>query len=348
MIRTLFISVLASLAATAAAAVEEVKPPKPLFADEAPLEITLKADFSDLLRKMEDEPTPYDGELSLDGEDSLAVTLTARGHFRRQKENCRFPPLRLRFPDKPGEGSVFHKQKKLKLVVHCRDRDAYGQLVLLEHTVYKLMNVLSPASFRVRLATISYVDSADGKEIAKRPAFLIEDVDDVAKRLGRKEVEFKQINVGQLSAADAAMVGVFHYMVGNLDWSVLAGRDGDDCCHNGKLIGASAEAVSDLIPLPYDFDHAGLVNAPYATPPEGLGVNSVRSRRYRGFCALNDDARAAIGVAKDRREALYGAINSTPGMTDRTKEKAAKYLDGFFKDVADDRSIDRKLFTRCR
>jgi hypothetical protein len=39
--------------------------------------------------------------------------------------------------------------------------------------------------------------------------------------------------------------------------------------------------------FPYDFDHAGIVDAPYAGPAPELEMPDVRTRMYRGFCEDN-------------------------------------------------------------
>ena len=51
---------------------------------------------------------------------------------------------------------------------------------------------------------------------------------------------------------------------------------------NIKLI--APDSLSTPITVPYDFDHAGIVNAPYAQPAEELQMSSIRQRRYRGYC----------------------------------------------------------------
>ena len=87
-------------------------------------------------------------------------------------------------------------------------------------------------SFRARLATIDYVGS-DGRPLTSRIGFFIEDVDDVAGRnaLGPAPVGERALT-SQLSRTDAARVAMFEYMIGNLDWSMRAGPQGDRCCHN--------------------------------------------------------------------------------------------------------------------
>jgi hypothetical protein len=38
------------------------------------------------------------------------------------------------------------------------------------------------------------------------------------------------------------------------------------------------------VPVPYDFDMAGVVNAPYATVDPKWEIKSVRERAYKGYC----------------------------------------------------------------
>ena len=46
--------------------------------------------------------------------------------------------------------------------------------------------------------------------------------------------------------------------------------------------------------MPYDFDYSGLVDAPYAVPPDSIHLANVRVRRYRGFCLHNDRPRPSL------------------------------------------------------
>jgi hypothetical protein len=55
--------------------------------------------------------------------------------------------------------------------------------VLREQRAYRISNLLTPRSFRARLARATYVDAATKKSLGTRHAMFIEDDDDVAKRL---------------------------------------------------------------------------------------------------------------------------------------------------------------------
>lgn len=337
--RTLAIVAASLFAASAARAGEATA----LFASKEPIEITITGPVSEIVRKAASSTDPHQGTLSRAGE-THAIELSARGNARRRPEVCKFPPLRVKFLEPPADGSLFKKQKTLKLVTHCRAQASYQQLVLLEYAAYGMYNELTEASFRARLAKIRYVD--DGKTIAERIGFFIEDEDDLARRVGMAEVEAGKLTLAQHDAEAAARAVLFFHMIANHDWSMNAGPEGE-CCHNGKLLGADKTATSGLVFVPYDFDYSGFVDAPYALPPETIKIKSVRSRFYRGDCAQNEAVREAAKDFRARRAAIEGAVRATPEMTAKTADKAVKYLDGFYREIADDSAVE-KLLKRCR
>jgi hypothetical protein len=134
-------------------------------------------------------------------------------------------------------------------------------------------------------------------------------------------------------------------MIANHDWSMRAGPAGRECCHNAELIGPLAPGSA--IPIPYDFDFSGFVNAPYATPPDQLHISSVRERAYRGYCAHNNAVLAAARQMRDARPQMIAALTSTPGLDPRTQARATSFLDGFFADIATDETVTSKLLKRC-
>ena len=339
------LSLLISLAAIPASAQEDNGKVTPLFADEAILEITLTGPINDIVRQAERSTKPLPATLAGAGE-THAITLAARGVSRRKKEICEFPPLRITFNDKPGESSLFHKQGRIKLVTHCRARERAQQTVLREYTAYRLYNALTPESLKVRLARITYVD--EDQVIITRLGFLIEDADDAARRLGMKEIDVGSIPVSALNREDAARYALFQYMIGNTDWAMRVGPDPDACCHNSRLLGADKEARRELTPLPYDFDNAGLVDAVYAVPNEALGLRSVRTRVYRGFCGLNSLVPAEAARLREVRSVLDAEIAAIPMADPRTAQAMTRYLDGFFEDIADDDAVQNKLLKNCR
>ena len=345
-VSTLFAFVVVAVLITPAGA----KEPKPLFQNSDMIKIRLEAPLKDLIRKSEQSMDPYPATLIVEGAnpEQHAIMLSARGNSRRNRGLCTFPPLRVAFDEKPGDGSIFDGQKRLKLVTHCRGSKSYQQYYLLEYTAYKLSNTVTPHSLNVRMADVDYVEANSGKTTIQRIGFFIEDTDDAAKRNDMKEIDIPDITVSQILPTAAAQYSLFQYMIGNLDWSMHNGPDGNDCCHNTKLIGASAHAQSDFIPVPYDFDYSGLVNTPYAVAPEELRIKTVRKRRYRGFCQHNDEARLQAATFRENRQAFYEAIRSVPSLSERNIKSSEKYLDKFFEDIEDNEQLERRLFSACR
>jgi len=332
---------LLALAGTAAAA----QPATPLFTSDAPIALTIRGPLGSIAKGAERSPTPRDGTLALAGNaENHAVRLTARGITRRRKETCQFPPLRVEFPQPPAATSLFAGQRRLKLVTHCRPAEGFQQHLLLEYAAYRIFNLITPLSFRARLATIDYLDQ-DGRPLTRRYGFFIEDLDDLARRNGLKEARVgDRIPSVQLEGQQSARFALFEYMIGNLDWSMRAGPAGEGCCHNGRLLAGNGAYYT---PVPYDFDYSGLVDAPYAVPPEHFKISSVRTRVYQGYCRHNAAALLAAADIRAKRPAVEALFGQVPGMDQRTRRGAVAYLARFFEDIATDASVQARVLKKC-
>src|SRR6476619_1769658 len=172
------------LAATALAsgtsAAAEAAPPTPLFASDAPIHITIQGPMASLVSSRAEVARP--GTMTVDGV-AYPITLTPRGITRKTSDVCDFPPLRVELTRPAPEGSLFQHQHRLKLVTHCKRSADFQQKVLLEYSGYRLYNLMTPASFRARLANVDYLDET-GRPYISRVGFFLEDFDDVAKRNG--------------------------------------------------------------------------------------------------------------------------------------------------------------------
>ena len=332
-----------ALGLAAPAAAEDT--PAPLFAADSPIEITVAGPIHQIERATADATTPRPATLAA-GSETLPIMLSARGHARRQAVNCQFPPLLVAFPQKPGASSLFRGQKQLKLTAHCRNQSSFDRYVLREYATYRLYNALTPQSFKVRLARVRYVDG--GKEIAVRWGFFIEDSNAVARRLGGKQLDVPSFPYSGLDPAGEARAALFEYLIGNLDWDMGEGPKGSRCCHNFKLVGATRDARTGVIPIPYDFDYSGLVDTPYAVPPEGIPVNSVRHRWFRGICRNNAEAQRAAADFIAARPKLEGQLNAIPQLPPGDRDDMLKYIAGFYDDIATPDSVQKKLLKTCR
>jgi hypothetical protein len=313
---------------------------KPLFASDQPIHIAIQAPLQTLFNNRGGKPI-IAGTLTDPAGQSLPVSLNLRGITRRSSDICEFPPLRVTFTAPPPATSVFAGQKKLRLVTHCKNSPGFQQYLLLEYSAYKMYNLLTPRSFRARLANVDYRD-ASGRPIVSRVGFFLEELKDIAKRNGLPETNAPdRFPVPDLNPVDAGRYAMFQHMISNHDWSMHAGPQGKPCCHNAELIGPLAPG--SVVVIPYDFDFSGFVGAPYATPPEELSIASVRQRFYRGYCIHNAAAAAAAAQMRATRPQMLAVLVSTPGLDPRTEQKAASFLDQFFTQIGTDAGITSLL-----
>jgi hypothetical protein len=250
----------------------------PLFTSEAPLVVTFTTNIKKL-RADRDPKGPYhSATMSYVGGDGKTVTvpLKVKTHGIWRLKHCEFPPLRLNFSNKETKHTLFYDLQKPKLVNSCRDNDSYEQLALKEMQLYRIYQVLTPVSHRVRTLRIAYADSATGKVDATRYGFLFEDPDELADRLGGRMAKTAGASADDLDPGQAAIAYIFEYFIGNTDFSFNG-------VHNAELVMKSDG--SQLLPVAYDFDFSGAVNAPYATVDPKLPNKRVIDRLFRGYCA---------------------------------------------------------------
>ncbi|HWA62750.1 MAG TPA: hypothetical protein VG939_15320 [Caulobacteraceae bacterium] len=326
-----------------------------LFEDGPPLKITLQAPFGTLVRSAKTNTNPYPATLTLaDAAEpkTLAIQVSARGLTRRTGGYCAFPPLWLRFDKETVRGTPFHGQKKLKLVTYCKPPADYEQRIVLEYLAYRLYNVLTPLSFRVRAAEVTYRDGPKDAGLT-RFGFLLEDIDDVADRNGldRLDAASRQVARTQLDPRATARAGLLEFMLGNLDWDFLANAAGLDCCHNSRLLaarGAAPATASAVVPVPYDWDYSGFVDSPYAGVPEGLPVDRVTQRLYRGYCVGNAEMPAVIEEFRAHRAELEAIVSGEPRLNPNFKAKTLRFIAGFYDTISDPDRVQRQIIAKCR
>lgn len=320
----------------------------PLFSDSSEQQIVLEGPFNTLVRRSARNVDPYPAVLSLNDGSRFNVQVSARGMFRRISGTCNFPPLRINFQQAPLRGTLFQGQNRLKLVTQCRP--SYQHLIVLEYTAYRLFNVITPYSFRARPLRVTYRDTEGRRREETQLNFVIEDIDDVARRNRRSAIEIQSgaYRSDRLDPRSTAIVGVFEYMIGNLDWDFLNIAEGRSCCHNINHLGASRTATDGLIPVPYDFDHSGFVDAPYATPPEGINIRNVRQRYYRGYCRHNDQLPAVLDLFRQHRSEFYAIIDGETRLSEARRRQAHRYIEDFFTLADNPQEWDRQVVQRCR
>ena len=313
----------------------------PLFERQEVIELRLAGPVGALFENRE-ERTERPFVMHSDGlAQPLKVSL--RGHSRVRV--CDFPPLRLNFPADANGRSVFAGQDKLKLVTHCRNYDRGEQDLLEEYLAYRILNILTDLSFRVRLLRLHYDDS-DGilpLEAARRYAFVIESREEFSARTSARNVVLSGFPLHRHDQRQAALIYVFQYLIANTDWMLLKADYDDGCCHNLELF----QLDSRLIFVPYDFDVAGLINARYAFPDAQLRIRRVTQRLYRGLCTDRTILRDALRTVRSNSEEILAVTGDIPGLEPDNAERARGYLDDFFAEAADEEGLLQKFERQC-
>jgi hypothetical protein len=300
-----------------------------------------------LKRRPNEEYLP--GSIEYTETDGSTVTIDmgirTRGNYRRQKRVCPFPPLRLNIDKSQAKGTLFHKQDKLKLVAHCRDNsERYEQGVIREYLAYRILNLLTDISYRVRLVHITYIDSEGRHENRTQYGFFIEHKKRLSQRVGLAEIKTPKIRTDQLQGPYSDLTSLFQYLIANTDFSPIAGPKGEDCCHNSTLFGHEGEPI---YAIPYDFDMSGIVDAPYAEPNPRFKIKSVTQRLYRGRCMHNTHLGESMQAFQENRQAIFALIDGQPELTDKMRKQVRNFVEDFYEIIESPKHVARKIESKC-
>ncbi len=288
-----------------------------------PLEITIRTDLGELINNRRRD-TYQDAQFLYEDisgvEASSAIEIKPRGKFRRRV--CDFPPLKLKFPKKELLAAGFSEHNDLKLVTHCIDDKTIGQDYLLrEYLVYQLYNELTDNSFRVQLVKVTYEDNGPanlGK--IKRYGFLLEDEDEISARLGGEQCECRGLSQDSLIANEERLMSMFQFMIGNTDWDMAMSRN----------LLQVRRTDNYVLPVGYDFDFSGLVNASYALPNSDHKLMTVRDRIYLGFPASNAELKQTIEIFKAKKDNITRIVSGFKLLDKTSRDDVQLYINSFY------------------
>jgi hypothetical protein len=268
---------------------------------------------------------------------SEEIRVQPRGVYR--KLNCDIAALMLNF--KNTSSPKLSPLKKLKLVGGCRIGSGNEDLLLKEYLIYKIYNLISTMSFRVRLLHINYSDSKQKYKPYWQYAFLIEDMNDLSSRNNCVEIKKKVFARDGTDREQMTVVNLFQYMIGNTDWSIPN-------YHNIKLVVPKNDTFAKPYVVPYDFDYAGLVNAPYAVPNEHLPITAVTDRYYKGFPRTMEELLKSVLIFKEKKEVIMFNIKKFTLLNTRVKNEMIRYLEEFYQVIDDKKSLQSAFITNAR
>jgi hypothetical protein len=308
---------------------------KEFFSKETPVEVTLNTNLKRLYASRKNTPfqpgtiTWHNPDGTRDVTENINIRL--RGNFR--KDECGLASLMLDFKDHENK-SRFRKLGKVKMVAPCEGGSDYQQYIFKEYLIYKMYNLITDASFKVRLLHVTIQDSLKAKKHFKEYAFFIEPVKELEKRKGWVEEENKKYNTEETNRTNSTILFLFQYMVGNTDWSI-------PIYHNTKLFFPRDSIKNRPYVVAYDFDFSGLVNAPYASPPETTGLTSVTERFYMGYVRTMDELKVAAELFLAKENELLNLINQSEFLGAKEKRDMILFLEEFFDLIKNEDRIRR-------
>jgi len=310
-----------------------------LFDSDEILELTLSSNMRDVKRDRGDDPQYFKATLSHDtdqGRVDIPLKIKTRGNSRKSLSNCKYPPILLNFAkSKTPNTSMFYGQDKMKLVTPCQG----DQYVVNEYLVYKLYNIITPNSFRARLVKVIYDDTVKGKASEPLYGMILEEAKQMAKRRSTKLVKVKNLSPKSLEREGFLKLAVFQYFIANTDWSIQYQQ-------NIKLLSTGQGSVP--IPVPYDFDLAGIVNAPYAKPAPELELATTQERRYRGYCINKMEVFADVFETFNQlKDDFYAVYQNNPNLNERYIKRTLGYLDDFYKTINDPKKAAKAFLYPC-
>lgn len=327
----------------------------PLFDSHSVLELSIPLDFSSLCRPRETPDCDYTSTsieyLDEHGrQQSIPIEVKIRGGWRSLTKNCSAPLLFIRFNEQETTGTPFEGQSLLPLTTHCgqglsleafqapQRSSTWEQYLLREYLAHRLYNVITDVSLNARLVRMTYPNPDKPKRSIVNYAFFTEHFLSVAKRNYDVLLQRGNFDHEKLDSHAADLLALFQYMIGNTDWSIVRERNIVLLRDWGGL----------FLPLPYDFDMSGLVNAAYAGPAPTLPIEEVTERYYLGFCHPDTDWDSLFDTYLSKQETMLSLPGEIPGLDKHSIMKADHFLEQFFR-ILNSRDLrEARIQKRCQ
>jgi hypothetical protein len=265
-----------------------------------------------------------------------AVEVQARGNARRKI--CAFPPVKIRFADALGMPDSLKGAEVVKIVSACNDEEQSEHLVLKEYLMYQLYQTLTEESFRTKLAVIQFREKGRRQIYASSYGFFLENEATLAKRLNGNMYRPSVMSPKGIDSLTMDRVCLFEFMIGNTDWSVYN-------LHNIRAL--LQNATRKVVAIPYDFDYAGAVDAPYAVPQKGLYIKTVQDRHYFGLCRDKVFAEKTFNVFLQKKAALLATVDNFEPLSTFERKKVRSYLNSFFDVLANPKQTRVQILEHC-
>jgi hypothetical protein len=313
-----------------------------LFETKEPLNLTLKFSVKELQKTKYKEdylPAVMTCHVSDNFEVTHEVRVRARGEIR--KKICSAPMFWVNIRHAGIEAEDLTDVIKIKLVQRCKASNMHKYYVLREYLVYQIWNLLSPYSFNTRLVKLNIIDTGRKNKEKEDWAFIIEPEAMMTERNNCMSINSDKLSLKTVSKDWMDKVAFFSYMVGQSDYSVT-GR------HNLKILTSKEYSSTGFIPVPYDFDYCGLVDAEYAIPGENLGIEAVTERYYLGACRSEEVYSKTIEWLASYRDEIRNLILSFEYMEESERQDFLEYIESYYTESETKSFVEWSISPTCR
>ena len=267
------------------------------------------------------------------------VRIKTRGTFR--KSYCSLPPFWLNINRSGIPSASLKGIKKIKIVSHCMKSADYQDYVLKEYLAYKIYQLISPYSFRVRLLHVNYIDTGRKNRQSEGWAFAIEPVETMAERLDAAIIENTKLSMARMNAGIMDRLSMYYYMTGNTDFSITG-------MHNVKIIRLNKPGPLGNIPVPYDFDFTGFVNTSYSSPADNVPLEKVTERYYVGPCRPEETFNGIIAAYFNTSDEIHSLLQSFEYMSLEQKLDMLRFIESFFDEISQENFIRENIMKSCK
>ncbi|PPK86331.1 hypothetical protein CLV84_3257 [Neolewinella xylanilytica] len=241
-----------------------------------------------------------------------------RGHARLR--TCLFPSLRVKLNKKVLAAAGYSSLNDLKFGLQCNASKRGLGYLQRERLLYDLYAMVSP--YHLRTLSVRVVIEK-GDTLA---GFLIESEEQLAARYDATDYRSEHVSTRGLDRMTYARLCLFNYLILNTDWNIYN-------LHNVACLRSNAD--SRLFPLPYDFDHSGLVDTHYAVPREDLGMTSVYEPRFLGRHLTEDEMSTAARSFLEKADELHQRILEDPDLDRVHRRQMIARLTAFMDEISD-------------
>jgi hypothetical protein len=300
-----------------------------LFAERAPVALTLRADFAKIAREHQNQ-TWSAAELGYGR--IFQARARSRGNSSLREGQATFPKLLIDISDAEDlHGTIFRKNRKFRINTHVNThpQSKYTEMGRLngdlstwrEALAYEIAEKIGFPTPGRRRASITYTENPTGKSF-ERHALLLETDKNFGERMGMKVVslkEFAKEKETHISPEDSALLHLFMALIGNEDFVLRTSNEkpsdkGPDWDYGNVVVLEKADG--SRIVGPYDFDRSTFaagdgfleysMNSP-ATPEEWLDIMFERLQRRHPAEAVKKGIARILGLRSEIEQLIRTA-----------------------------------------